>query len=261
MSATVQAQAWARPPAPPERDPGVTIQSSDACRVQRGANSCSSISEASRASFPTSTHAHCTCASHDGAPRHHVVRLRRSRHHLHGALPRCRGAAAHRRAAAHAHPPTRLVTSRGTGVLFQLGGTCRRGGRCLLVVPVRVIQTRFGFLIAWRLPCFLASSRHWYNVRRGVARWQTFTRRAGVASCNTIGEQHFLLGRRFVLRSRHVSFESTFTHALATGECWRDDAWACRLRQLSIVERGFPIYPSMQNLLQRRYNGQVARRR
>ena len=145
--------------------------------------------------------------------------------------------------------------------MFQLGGTCRRGGRCLLVVPVRVIQTRFGFLIAWRLPCFLASSRHWYNVRRGVARWQTFTRRAGVASCNTIGEQHFLLGRRFVLRSRRVSFESTFTHALATGECWRDDAWACRLRQLSIVERGFPIYPSMQNLLQRRYNGQVARRR
>ena len=99
------------------------------------------------------------------------------------------------------------------------------------------------------------------NVRRGVARWQTFTRRAGVASCNTIGEQHFLLGRRFVLRSRRVSFESTFTHALATGECWRDDAWACRLRQLSIVERGFPVYPSLQNLLQRRYNGQVARRR
>ena len=155
--------------------------------------------------------------------------------------------------------PTLVVCLRG--VLFQLGGTCRRGGRCLLVVPVRVIQTRFGFLIAWRLPCFLASSRHWYNVRRGVARWQTFTRRAGVASCNTIGEQHFLLGRRFVLRSRRVSFESTFTHALATGECWRDDAWACRLRQLSIVERGFPIYPSMQNLLQRRYNGQVARRR
>ena len=155
--------------------------------------------------------------------------------------------------------PTLVVCLRG--VLFQLGGTCRRGGRCLLVVPVRVIQTRFGFLIAWRLPCFLASSRHWYNVRRGVARWQTFTRRAGVASCNTIGEQHFLLGRRFVLRSRRVSFESTFTHALATGECWRDDAWACRLRQLSIVERGVPIYPSMQNLLQRRYNGQVARRR
>ena len=102
--------------------------------------------------------------------------------------------------------PTLVVCLRG--VLFQLGGTCRRGGRCLLVVPVRVIQTRFGFLIAWRLPCFLASSRHWYNVRRGVARWQTFTRRAGVASCNTIGEQHFLLGRRFVLRSRGVCHSS-----------------------------------------------------
>ena len=69
------------------------------------------------------------------------------------------------------------------GVLCRLGGPCRWGGRCRLAVPVRVIPTRFEFYPypggyrAFPLLRDIALS----DVRRSGARWQTATRRTGVA--------------------------------------------------------------------------------
>jgi len=146
VSVTAQALAWARPPAPPERDPGCPLRvttNSTRATVLAWQHSCSSMSEALRASSPT---VHARYARVLACRRAYSARL------LLSAFPpvppssswgvsadlwrrftsTCRGTIS--------HPPTR--SRRGTGVLRLCLFVSRR--------PCRVHLTWKGTRNAWR---------------------------------------------------------------------------------------------------------------
>ena len=96
---------------PPERDPGCPLRATTSFRRLPHFHTAQQLQQHDQGTpclAPDSTRAQhaldfpCRRAY---SARLHLVRLRRSRHHLREALPRCRGTATHRRIAVH-FPPT-----------------------------------------------------------------------------------------------------------------------------------------------------------